>query len=118
MRERPQALLPYYSNKKEKLPVLKAAAVRENLAKIFLLTNFAEHGTIKAHKAYHKTVGGSLPHQPWSFDERGSNIFLPSPISLQGDIEGVAEGELRNLERLARSARITYSGGYAHLDDS
>jgi hypothetical protein len=31
MRERPQALLPYYSNKKEKLPVLKAAAIRENL---------------------------------------------------------------------------------------
>ena len=50
--------------------------------------------------------------------EGAINIFLPSPIALQGDIEGVAEGELRNLERLARSAGITYSGGHAYLDDS
>jgi hypothetical protein len=49
---------------KRKLPLLKTAAVRENLAKNFLLTNFAEHDTIKTHKTYHKTVGGSLPHKP------------------------------------------------------
>ena len=52
------------------------------------MTNFAGYDTIKTHKACQKTVGGSLPHKPWSFDERGSNIFLPSPIPLQGEKRG------------------------------
>ena len=49
--------------------------------------------------------------------EREQHISSLSNTPARGK-EGVAEGELRNLERSARSARITYSGGYAYLDDS
>ena len=72
---------------------------------------------MKTHKAYQKTVGGVLPHQPSLPTREGHNISSLSNSPARGK-EGVAEGELRNLERLARSAGITYSGGQPYLDDS
>ena len=70
---------------------------------------------MKTHKAYQKTVGGVLPHQPSLPTREGHNISSLSNSPARGK-EGVVSG-VRNLERITRSVSVACSGGHVRLDN-
>ena len=70
---------------------------------------------MKTHKAYQKTVGGVLPHQPSLPTREGHNISSLSNSPARGK-EGVVSG-VCNLERTTRSVSVACPGGHVRLDN-